>query len=121
MGIRWSTDSRGERVWRSDFNGKPHYAIRVSKKEGDSWISEYQEVRFRGSPDIMNGTTVFVKDGFETLQSWVKDGQERTKIIKVAMDYTYDGMKERPKQSFVNMPEPDYPDSFSAAEEDLPF
>lgn len=119
MGIRWSTDSRGERVWRSDFDGKIKYAIRVSKKEGDSWISEYQEVRFRGSPDIINGTTVFVKDGFEALDTWVKNGQELTRIIKVAMDYSFDGMKERPKPSFMEMP--DYPETFSSADDEIPF
>ena len=119
MGIRWSTDNKGEKVYRSDKYDKVRYAIRVSKKEGDSWVSEFQEVRFRGTPDIPNKTIVFVKDGFEALDTWVKDGQEHTKIIKVAMDYTYDGMKERPKQSFMDMP--DYPDSVSAAEEDLPF
>ena len=121
MGIRWSTDIRGEKVYRSDKFEKPQYAIRVSKKEGDSWISEFQEVRFRGSPDIPNRTIVYVKDGFETLKSWVKDGREYTKIIKVAMDYTFDGMTEKPKQSFMEMPEPDLPDSFSSAEDDIPF
>lgn len=121
MGTRWSTDDRGEKVYRSDKFEKPQYAIRVSKKEGDSWISEFQEVRFRGSPDIPNKTIVYVRDGFETLKSWVKDGMEHTKIIKVAMDYTFDGMTEKPKQSFMEMPEPDLPDSFSSAEDDLPF
>ena len=119
MGIRISTDNKPVKVWRSDRGQYPSYAIQVSKKEGDTWISEYQEVRFRGSPDIPNGTTVYVKDGFETLKTWVKDNQEHKKIIKVAMDYEYDGMKEKPKQSFMDMP--DMPDSFSSAEDDLPF
>ena len=121
MSTRWFTDKKGEKVWRSDRYEKPRYAIRISKKEGDSWVNEYQEVRFRGTPDIPNGTTVYVKDGFETLKTWVKDGVEHTKIIKVAMDYTFDGMKSSPKQSYMQMPEPDMPDSFSAAEDEIPF
>ena len=121
MGIRWSTDKKGEKVWRSDKFEKPQYAIRVSKKEGDTWVSEYQEVRFRGSPDIPNKTIVYVKDGFETLKTWVKDGQEHTKIIKVAMDYEFDGMQQKPAPTFVQMPEPDLPDTFASMDDDLPF
>ena len=120
MGIRWSTDNKGVVVYRFEDNGKPTYKIRHSKKEGDTWLSEYQRVRFRGSPDIPNKTTVYVKDGFEVPDTWVKNGtQHKDGVIKVAMDYSYAGMKEAPKQSFMDMP--DYPDSFSAAEEDLPF
>lgn len=121
MGTRWSTDNKGEKVWRSDRFENPTYAIRISKKEGDTWINEYQEVRFKGSPDIPNGTTVHVKDGFETLKTWVKDGAEHKKIIKVALDYEYEGMKTKPEQTFMQMPEPDMPDSFSAIEDGIPF
>ena len=119
MGIKISTDNKPVKVWRSDKYEKPTYAIQVSKKEGDAWVNDYQKVRFRGSPDIPNGTEVTIKDGFPALETWVKDGYEHKRIIWVLMDYEYAGMKEKPKQSFMDLP--DYPDSFSAAEEDLPF
>lgn len=119
MGTRWMTDKKGEKIFRSDKYDKPYYAIRVSKKEGDAWVSEYQEVRFRGSPDIPHKTIVHVKDGFETLRTYVKDDREYTKIIKVAMDYTFDGMKEQPVPTYMQMP--DLPDTFSAAEDEIPF
>ena len=119
MGIRISTDNKPVKVWRSDKYEHPTYAIQVSKKEGDSWVKGYQKVRFRGSPDIPNGTEVTIKDGFPALETWVKNGHEHMRIIWVLMDYEYAGMKEAPKPTFITMP--DYPDSFSTAEEDLPF
>ena len=119
MGFRISTDNKPVKVWRSDKYEHPTYAIQVSKKEGDTWVNEYQKVRFRGSPDIPNGTEVTIRDGFPALETWVKDGYEHKRIIWVLMDYEYAGMKEAPKPTFITMP--DYPDSFSLAEEDLPF
>ena len=119
MGIKITTDNRGVKVWRSDRYEKPSYAIQVSKKEGDTWVSEYQKVRFRGSPDIPNGTLIFIRDGFTTLETWVKDNMEHKRIVWVIMDYSYDGMKESPKQSFMDIA--DMPDSFSAASDDIPF
>lgn len=119
MGIKIQTDNKPVKVWRSDRGQYPSYAIQVSKKEGDAWVNDYQKVRFRGSPDIPNGTEIRISDGFPTLETWVKDGVEHKRIVWVLMDYSYPGMTQKPKQSFVEMP--DYPDSFSAAEEDLPF
>ena len=118
MGIKIQTDNKPVKVWRSDRGQYPSYAIQVSKKEGDAWVNDYQKVRFRGSPDIPNGTEIRISDGFPTLETWVKDGVEHKRIVWVLMDYSYPGMTEKPKQTFVEMP--DYPDSFSAAEEDLP-
>ena len=119
MGIRISTDNKGVKVWRSDKYEHPTYAIQIGKKEGDTWVNEYQKVRFRGSPDIKNGTEVYIHDGFPTLETWVKDGYEHKRVIWVIMDYDYIGMKERPQPSFVDMP--DLPDTFSAAQDEIPF
>ena len=119
MGIRVTTDNRGVKVWRNDRIGKPSYAIRVSKKEGDTWINEYQKVLFKGGADIPNGTVIHIKDAFPTVDSWVKDGVQHSRSMWVIMDYTYDGMKEPVTQSFMHLP--DYPDSFAAAEDDVPF
>ena len=119
MGIRISTDHKGVKVWRSDKTGKPSYAIQIGKKEGDTWINEYQKVWFKGGADIKNGTTIYIRDAFPTIDSWVKDGVQHTRIMWIIMDYTYDGMAERQPQTFIEMP--DLPDTFSAAEDEIPF
>ena len=119
MGVRISTDYRGVKVWRSDRGEKPSYAIQVSRKEGDTWINDYQKVRFKGGADIPNGTTVFIRDGFPTLDTWVNDGVEYHRIVWMIMEYDYEGQKEKPQKSFVEIP--DYPDSFAAMDADLPF
>ena len=122
MGIKISTDHRGIKVWRNDKGRYPSYAVQISVKEGDTWVNEYQKVKFKGSPDIPNGTIVRVRDAFPTLETWVKDGVEHKRLVWVLMDYDYDGMTEKPKPSFVEMPEPpNYPDSFSSAADDIPF
>lgn len=121
MGIRISTDYKGIKVWRSDRGEKPSYAVQVSRKEGDSWINDYQKVRFKGGADIPNGTNIYIRDAFPTLETWVKDGQEHKRIVWMIMDYAFDGMTEKPKQTYIEMPEPDMPDSFSAAEDEIPF
>ena len=121
MGVRISTDHRGVKVWRSDRGEYPSYAIQVSRKEGDAWINDYQRVRFKGGADIPNGTDIYIKDAFPTLEFWVKDGQEHKRIVWMIMDYAFDGQTEKPKQTYIEMPEPDMPDSFSAAEDEIPF
>lgn len=119
MGIRISTDHKGVKVWRSDRSEYPSYAVQVSKKEGDTWINAYQKVKFKGSPDIKNGTIVFIRDAFPTLETWVKDGVEHSKIVWIIMDYDYEGQTEKPKKTYVEMPEA--PDSFSAVQDEIPF
>lgn len=122
MSIRISTDYRGIKVWRSDKSEYPSYAVQVSKKEGDTWINEYQKVKFKGSPDIKNGTIVRIRDAFPTLETWVKDGVEHHRQVWVVMDYDYDGMTEKLKQTYVEMPEaPDVPDTFNAIQDEIPF
>lgn len=121
MGMVYSTDNKGVKIYRFERNGKITYARRVSKKEGDTWIGKYQRIRFKGSPDIPDGTIVQILYGFDVLDTWVKDGKEYMEIAIVATDYSYDGMKEQPGTSYMQMPEPDMPDSFSAAEDEIPF
>ena len=120
MGIKITTDYKGIKVWRSDRGQYPSYAVQVSKKEGDTWINEYQKVKFKGSPDIPNGTLIHIKDGFAALETWVSDGVEHKRIVWVIMDYEYEGMKEKPVNTFMEMPDPPS-DSFTSLDEDLPF
>ena len=119
MGIKITTDLRGVKVWRNDKYEYPTYAIQVSRKEGDTWINEYQKVRFRRGVEVPNGTLIQIRDGFPTLETWVKDGMEHKRIVWMIMDFDYEGMTERPEPSFMEMP--DMPDSFSAAEDEIPF
>ena len=120
MGFKIQTDIYGTKVWRSDKGVKPSYAVQIGRKEGDTWVNEYQKVKFKGGADIPNGTTIFIKNAFPTLDTWVKDGVEHKRIVWMIMDYSYPGKKETEVvETFLEMP--DLPDSFAAAEEDLPF
>lgn len=119
MGFDGTTDYKGIKVKRWERNGKVSYSYNVGTKEGDTWLNESVPLRFKGSPNIPDGTIVYCKKGFEKVFSWVKDDWQYQKRGWVITDYEYDGMTQKPAQSFVEMP--DYPDSFSAAEEDLPF
>lgn len=122
MGFDAITDYKGIKIKRWERNGKVSYSYSVGIKEGETWLNVSVPLRFKGSPDIPDGTIVHCKDGFETVFSWTKDNKQFTRFGKVITDYDYNGMTEKLKPSFVEMPEPpDYPDSFQAANDDIPF
>lgn len=118
MGIRITTDDKGIKVWRSDRFERPTYAVQVSKKEGDGWINHYQPVRFRQGVEIANGTVIHIRDAFPTLDTWTKDGQEFKKQVWMILDFDTEGQT-------VSRPRPveaeELPDSFAAAEDEIPF
>lgn len=117
MGIRITTDDKGIKVWRSDKYERPSYAVQISKKEGDTWVNDYQPVRFRQGVEIKNGTTIFIKDAFPTLDTWTKDGQEFKRKVWMILDFDVPGQTSKP--TIVDTS--DLPDSFSAAEDEIPF
>jgi hypothetical protein len=122
MGIRIATDDRGIKVWRSDRGQYPSYAVQVSKKEGDAWINEYQKIHFKGGADIPNGTVIHIQDAFPALESWVKDGQQYKRIVWIIMEWSdgvapYQAKSQAPAQGSFD----DLPDSFQAAEDEIPF
>lgn len=119
MGFDGTTDYKGIKVKRWEKNGKISYTYNVGTKEGDTWLNETIPIRFKGSPDIPDGTIVHCKEGFEKVFSWVKDGKQYQKFGKVITNYEYDGMADKPTQTFIEMP--DAPDSFSALEDEIPF
>lgn len=118
MGIRISTDNKGIKVWRSDRYERPSYAVQISKKEGDTWINDYQPVRFRQGVEIANGTTIYITDAFPTLDTWTKDGQEFKRKVWMILDFDAPGQTAS-RQTEVDVS--DLPDSFSAAEDSIPF
>lgn len=121
MGIKITTDNRGVKVWRSDKYEHPSYAIQVSKREGDGWINDYQPVRFRQGINIPNGTLIYIKNAFPTLDTWVKDDQQFKRKVWMIMEFEAEGMKASQTSPQMSMEPEDLPDSFSAAEDEIPF
>ena len=122
MGIRITTDNNGIKVYRSDKGKYPSYAVRVGKKEGDTWISDFQKVHFKGGADIPNGTVIQIHDAFPALESWVKNDQQYKRIVWIIMEWS-DGVAPYQAQSRkpVQVEDDDFPGSFSAAEDETPF
>ena len=117
MGIKITTDDKGIKVWRSDKYDKPSYAVQISKREGDGWVNHYQPVRFRKGVDVPNGTLIFFQNAFPTLDTWTKDGQEFKREVWMIMEFSADGC-EAPQAC---MDTSDLPESFAAAEDEIPF
>lgn len=122
MGIRITTDDYGVKVWRSDRHGFPQYAVAISiKTDSGERISEYKQVQFRRGVELENGEEICIDGGFPTLRTW-KDrqtGEERSKEVWMITDFRY-RKQAPPKQSLQDTIE-DLPDSFAAAEDDIPF
>ena len=118
MGIRITTDDRGIKVWRSDKYERPSYAVQISKREGEGWINHYQPVRFRQGVEVANGTLIRIKNAFPTLDTWVKDDQQFKREVWMIMEFdTEEQTIRKPKAVEAE----DLPDTFSAAEDDIPF
>lgn len=120
MGIKITTDQYPVRIWRNDKHGFPQYAVTISKPKDDGsgdYVRAYQEVRFKKGIELENGEEIFIQHAFPVLRTW-KDGKKQ---IWQIIDFTY--ARQRPKYQ----PEPrqvsydDMPDTFSQAEDDIPF
>lgn len=128
MGIRITTDEYGVRVWRSDRYGHTNYSVTIQKKKEDGgYITEYKQVKFRGGVEIENGTDIVIRDGFPTIEWWndKNTGELKTKEVWVILDFVYKSAAPRPQ---VREPQPvpedmfrDMPDTFQAAEDEIPF
>lgn len=117
MGIKIMTDGKPVKVWRSEKNGYASYAISIGKKEGDTWINDFQPVRFLKGIDVPNGAEIVIKNAFPTLDTWVKDGQQFKRKIWQIMDFE----GPRLKQDNYTTQEADLPEEFSAVEDSIPF
>lgn len=134
MGIKITTDDYGVKVWRSDKFGFPQYAIAVgTKTEDGSRVNEYQQVQFRKGVELENGDEIYIDDAFPTLRTWTdkQSGELRHKTVWMITDWSYRARQEKldvpaPIQQAPQKPQPqidmsDLPDTFSAAEDDIPF
>ena len=121
MGIKIITDDKPVNVWRYDGNGFPQYSIGISKKGDDGrWIREYQQVVFRKGVELANNELIFIHDAFPKLNTWkAKDGTIGKRVVWQILDFTY--ATDRPAQQAPEYQEEDYPDSFAAAEDAVPF
>ena len=90
MGILITTDSKPVKVWRSDKFGFPTYTITISKKEGDHYIREYQDIKFRQGVEVENGAEIYIQKAFPTVASWVKDEKQYTKKVWQILSFTYE-------------------------------
>jgi len=120
MGIKITTDDKPVKVHRYDNkDGKSSYAIRIVKKEGDSWVGTFQKIRFRKGVEVQDKQDICIKDAFPTVDSWVKDDKQYTKLVWQIMEF--EGPRSVKKADAYNTAETELPDSFSQAEADIPF
>lgn len=121
MGIKITTDEKPVNVWRNDRNGFPQYAITISKKGDDGkYIREYQQVVFRKGIELQNNERIFIQDAFPKLHTWKgRDGSVGKRVVWQILDFSY--ANNRPQQQAPAFDDYDYPDSFAAAEDDVPF
>ena len=132
MGIRITTDEFGVRVWRSDRYGHPNYSVSIQKKKDDGgYITEYKQIKFRGGVEVENGSDIIIRDGFPTIDTWndKNTGELKKKEVWVILDFHY--RQEAPERTERDTqpqrkPQPqidfnDMPDTFQAAEDEIPF
>lgn len=119
MGIKITTDDRPVKVFRSEKNGFVNHWISIGKKEGDGWVNKSQPISFLKDVDVPNGAEIRIIHAFPTLDTWVKDGQQMAKHVWKIMDF--EGPRSVKKADAYNTAEAELPDSFSQAEDDIPF
>ena len=123
MGIKIITDDKPVNVWRYDGNGFPQYSIGISKKGDDGkYIREYQQIVFRKGVELQNNERIYIFDAFPKLHTWrAKDGSIGKRQVWQILDFSY--ATDRPEIEAPAYQESyeDVPDSFAAAEDDIPF
>lgn len=99
-------------VWRS-------FSTTVSSKDKETgeYINKPLKVRMTRNitlpEDLQNGRTVSIKGSLSTERFTDKEGQDRIELLLWAHEIAFDFVKPTPKG--------DPADSFSAAEDDIPF
>ena len=146
MGIRITTDDYGVKIWRSDKFGFPQYAIAVGVKlEDGKRVNEYQQVQFRKGVELENGDEIYIDEAFPTLRTWTdkQSGELRHKTVWMITDWSYRARHEQPtsfntgngervyvdremaeaygNKANTQIDMSDLPDTFAAAEDDIPF
>jgi hypothetical protein len=120
MGIKITTDELGVKVRRSDRFKFPSYYIKISRQVDGQWVNEFQDIRFRKGVEVEDGDEIIIHDAFPTLDVWKKDGEVKSRCVWQILDFHYrsEMINHAPKEAV--MPE-DLPDSFAAADDDVPF
>jgi len=138
MGIKITTDDYGVKVWRFDQHGFPQYAVALSgKMEDGTKKTMYQQVVFRQGVELENGEEIFIRNAFPKLRIWrsKKDKLLHTKEIWMVTDFVYKTSNTQPDYSQAQNTQPNYsgaqqetfssfddmPETFAAAEDDIPF
>lgn len=112
MGIKITTDGKPVRVHRYENNGKTSYAIRIAKQEGDSWVGSFQKIRFRKGVEVHDKQDICIKSAFPTVDSWVKDDKQYTRIVWQIMEFESNASYTAPTEDI---------EGFSSVDEGIPF
>ena len=123
MGIKITTDDKPVTVWRYDGNSFPQYSIGISKRGDDGkWITEYQQIVFRKGVELENNEQIYIYDAFPKLNVWKgRDGQIHKRQVWQILDFDYATKQAPSEQQAAQVTYDDLPDSFAAAEDDVPF
>lgn len=119
MGIKITTDGKPVKVFRSEKNGFVSYWISIGKKEGDGWVNKSQPVSFLKGVEVPNGAEITIHHAFPTLDTWVKDNQQMARHVWKIMEF--EGPRQKSAVDNYDTSEAELPDSFSQAEDEIPF
>lgn len=121
MGIKITTDGKPVKVFRSEKNGFVQHWISIGKKEGDGWVNKSQPISFLKGVDVPNGADITILNAFPTLQTWVskETQQQMAKLVWKVMEF--EGPRSERKVDNYDTSEAELPDSFSQADDDIPF
>lgn len=127
MGFRITTDDYGTRVWRHDNYGYATYTTSIQTKTDDgSYVREYKQLKFKGGVELENGSEIFIRNAFPTIDVWndKQTGELKHKEVWVVTDFVYKhaAPKKPVQREYRPIPEyDDLPDTFEAVEDSVPF
>lgn len=131
MGIKIKTDDKGVKVWRSDKYQYPQYSVMIWHDTDDGErVTEYKQLQFRRGVELANQDEIIINDAFPTLRIW-KDkqtGELKHREVWMVLDFKFKTGEPPVQQELTPVTASeaatlfdDLPDSFSAAEDEIPF
>lgn len=131
MGIKIKTDDKGVKVWRSDKYQYPQYSVMIWHDTDDGErVTEYKQLQFRKGVELANQDEIIINDAFPTLRIW-KDkqtGELKHREVWMVLDFSFKTGEPPVQQELTPVTASeaatlfdDLPDSFSAAEDEIPF
>ena len=128
MGIKIKTDDYGVKVWRSDKYQYPQYSVAIwQDTENGERVTEYKQLQFRRGVELGNGEEIIINDAFPTLRTWKdkKTGEIKHREVWMVLDFNFKMQAPVQRQQTVVQETlgdfNDLPDTFAAAEDDIPF